>query len=175
MNLFKKNAECLATLVGVILYENLKGATEALGIGFAAALFGIVLTAAGVFMTLMAKKGTKGTATALAIHGGLWVLKGVIGWIGGIAIACFIIYRLVGRPGAVGRKMEEDGMSEASTFERLPERLTSGTATYYRTGRSDVGAQYVNERNPSDIVSITTIYSFTSTEVSTDAGHFFFL
>ena len=28
MSLLKKNAECLATLVGVILYENLKGITE---------------------------------------------------------------------------------------------------------------------------------------------------
>ena len=74
MSLLQRNAECLATLVGVVLYENLKGVTETLGIGFAAAMFGIVLTAAGVIMTLIAKKGAKGTAAALAIHAALWIL-----------------------------------------------------------------------------------------------------
>ena len=115
MNLLQRNAECLATLVGVVLYENLKGVTETLGIGFAAAMFGIVLTAAGVIMTLIAKKGAKGTATALAIHAALWILRGVIGWLAGVAIACFIIYRLFVRPGTVEQKMKEDDTSKCRT------------------------------------------------------------
>ena len=173
MSLLQRNAECLATLVGVVLYENLKGVTETLGIGFAAAMFGIVLTAAGVIMTLIAKKGAKGTAAALAIHAALWILRGVIGWLAGVAIACFIIYRLFVRHGTVEQNMKEDDTSKMSDFERLPERLTSGGATYYRMWSSSVGAQYVNERDQSDVLSITTIYSFTATEVDTNAGHFF--
>ena len=58
------------------------------------------------------------------------------------------------------------------TFERLPARISAGTTTYYKTGSSSIGAQYVNERDPADVVSITTIYSSSSTEVSTNAGHF---
>ena len=57
--------------------------------------------------------------------------------------------------------MKEDDTSKMSDFERLPERLTSGGATYYRMWSSSVGAQYVNERDQSDVLSITTIYSFT--------------
>ena len=138
MSLLKKNAECLATLVGVILYENLKGITETLGIGFAAVIFGVVLTVVGV--------------------------------------ACFIIYRLYGRPRTEGQRTEtKDGSAGEMTFERLPARISAGTTTYYKTGSSSIGAQYVNERDPADVVSITTIYSSSSTEVSTNAGHFFFI
>ena len=176
MSLLKKNAECLATLVGVILYENLKGITETLGLGFAAVMFGVVLTVVGVAMTFMAQKGVKGTAVALAIHVALWFLKGVIGWLAGVAIACFIIYRLYGRPRTEGQRTEtKDGSAGEMTFERLPARISAGTTTYYKTGSSSIGAQYVNERDPADVVSITTIYSSSSTEVSTNAGHFFFI
>lgn len=176
MNLLRNNAECLATLVGVVLYENLKGITKTLGIGFAATMFGVILTAAGIIMTFKAKKDAKGTATALAIHVGLWVLKGAVGWIAGVAIACFIIYRLSGRSETGEQKAETaEGLSGEMTFERLPARLTTGTASYYKTGSSGIGAQYVNERDPSDVVSITTIYHSTGTEVDTNAGHFSFL
>lgn len=176
MSLLKKNAECLLTLVGVVLYENLKGVTETLGIGFAAVMFGVVLTAVGVAMTFMGHKGAKGTAVALAVHGALWLLKGIIGWLGGVAIACFIIYRLFGSPRTEEQRTEtKDGQAGKMTFERLPARISAGTATYYKTGGSSLGAQYVNESDPADVVSITTIYSSTSTEVSTNAGHFFFI
>ena len=124
-------------------------------------------------MTLIAKKGAKGTATALAIHAALWILRGLIGRLAGVAIACFIIYRLFVRPGTVEQKMKEDDTSKMSDFECLPERLTSGGATYFQMWSSSVGAQYVNERDQSDVLSITTIYSFTGTEVDTNVGHFF--
>ena len=74
MSLLKKNAECLATLVGVILYENLKGITETLGIGFAAVMFGVVLTVVGVAMTFMAKKGGTGNPCgSLVSEGSNWL------------------------------------------------------------------------------------------------------
>ena len=76
--LIKQNAECLATLVGVILYEFLKGTAAALGIGVAAPLFGIALTAVGVILTLISKKDGRGKGIALAIHALLWVFKGLI-------------------------------------------------------------------------------------------------
>jgi len=173
MNLLMQNAECLATLVGVILYESLKSVTEALGIGFAAVLFGVVLTAAGVIMTFKAKKGAKGTAIALAIHAAIWLLKGLIGWIAGVAIALFIILRVFGKSGTGGQEASDS--LETITFAQLPQRMSSGTSTYYCTGRSSLGAEYVNERNPSEVISITNIYSSTSTEVDTNAGHFHFL
>ena len=72
-----------------------------------------------------------------------------------------------------GAEHERGRHVKMSDFERLPERLTSGDATYFRMWSSSVGAQYVNERDQSDVLSITTIYSFTGTEVDTNVGHFF--
>lgn len=167
MNQFiKENAECLVTLAGVVLYEILKNAVQAMGIGWAAALFGIVLTVVGVWMTLVSGKDRSGKMKALAVHAGLWILKGLIGWIAGILIARYIIYHYI-----IKSKKEED--EESMTIEKLPANLYSGTNCYKRGRSFGGGVEYINESNPGDRITISTIYGATDSEVSTNAGHFF--
>lgn len=166
MNLILSSTECLLTLVGVILYENLKNVTKALSIGVAAPMLGIAMTAVGVYMTLAAKKGKKETAVALAIHAGLWLLKGVIGWLAGVAIAVFIILRVTG-------KLETNEMPYENVAPlQLPDRLFSGGNTYRRVSCDSTGALYVNERDESDTYLIRIIYKLGDGFVSTDAGKF---
>ena len=165
-----QNAECLATLVGVVLYEHLKGITASLGIGFAAPLFGAALTGAGVIMTLISKKDWRGKGTALAIHGVLWLFKGLVAGIAGFAIAGFIIYYCFMREGRNQKPEERREM----TIQQLPAYLYSGSVCYGRSTDFGWGVEHVNASDPSDKITITSIIGATASEVSTNAGHFYF-
>ncbi len=163
--LIKQNAECLATLVGVILYEFLKGTAAALGIGVAAPLFGIALTAVGVILTLISKKDGRGKGIALAIHALLWVFKGLIAGIVGLVIVAALIYYFFMRD----RNGQQTGEKREMTLQQLPAYLCYG-----RSNNFGWGVEYTNESNPSDKITITSIISATDSEVNTNAGHFSF-
>ena len=168
--LIKQNAECLATLVGVILYEFLKGTAAALGIGVAAPLFGIALTAVGVILTLISKKDGRGKGIALAIHALLWVFKGLIAGIVGLVIVAALIYYFFMRD----RNGQQTGEKREMTLQQLPAYLYAGTICYGRSNNFGWGVEYTNESNPSDKITITSIISATDSEVNTNAGHFSF-
>lgn len=161
--LIQQNTECLLTLAGVILYELLGSVTHTLGIGWAATLFGVALTAVGVVLTLISRKDLKMKGIALAIHIVLWILKGLIGFVAGVIIVIYIINR-IGQPKEI----------EIRNVEDLPNVLCRGDRVYRRDSLAAGCALYTNQMNPADSVLIHAIFhydSFTNT-VSTDAGTF---
>lgn len=46
--------------------------------------------------------------------------------------------------------------------------------TYYLRQNLGYGAEYVASDDPDDVIQITNVYSRTSSEMSTNEGHFYF-
>ncbi|MEY8336824.1 hypothetical protein AALB16_02190 [Lachnospiraceae bacterium 62-35] len=164
---------CVFTVAGVFLFQGLRGITSALGIGFAAWLFGIVFTIVGIVTTFIFGSNGKEKGIALLIDVILWLLKGLIGWVLGVAIAFFLIYYYHGG----GRKQqtrEENEESGPMTLDRLPGHLYSPQGIDYRCyANYGYGVEYVNAVNPNDRILITNIESYTGSEIHTNAGSFF--
>lgn len=159
----QQNTECLLTLAGVILYELLESVMRTLGIGWAAALLGIALTAAGIILTLISGKDLKMKGIALAIHLALWILKGLIGLVASVIIVLYIINRISAPKNLEIRNVED-----------LPNTLRQGDRVYRQNSLVAGCALYTNSMNPADNIRISAVFrydSFTNT-VDTDAGTF---
>lgn len=157
---------CILTLVAVILYFEF-GTLRLLRLFFV--LLGVALTAVGVFLTLRLSKNKKEKMTALAVHALLWVFGRFISWILGPFIALGIIWLILNRD-----KLKRDQQEEGLTLASLPPELYNGNTTYTRKGSYGWGAEYVNQANPSETFTITTIYSASSGQVHTNAGVFWY-
>lgn len=60
-------------------------------------------------------------------------------------------------------------------FSRMPGSIhTSGGKTYRLRQNFGYAVEYVEADNPNDVITISNIYSRTASEMSTDAGHFYF-
>ena len=66
-----------------------------------------------------------------------------------------------------------DGEDGETDFGSMPSSIHSmGGTTYYLRTNLGYGAEYVSSTDPDDTITITSVYSRTGSEMSTDAGHF---
>ena len=95
MDFIKKNAECVFTLAGVLLYMGLRGISGFLGLGFLAKLLGAALTVVGVLATQRSDKSPEDKRTAYITHAAIWILKGILAWIAGICIVAWAVNYII--------------------------------------------------------------------------------
>ena len=104
MDFIKKNAECVFTLAGVLLYMALRGVAGVLGLGIVVKLLGAALTVVGVLATRQSGKSAEEKRVAYITHAAIWVLKGVLAWIAGICLVVYVVnYMINGRSGQTGQ------------------------------------------------------------------------
>lgn len=86
--------------------------------------------------------------------------------------APFKNYNGAGVSGAGGGGSAESSVSGSS---RMPGSIHSADGTtYYLHQNLGYGAEYVASDDPDDVIQITNVYSRTSSEMSTNEGHFYF-
>lgn len=174
LEFIKKNAECVFTLAGVLIYVGLKGIADLLGIGFVPWLLAAGLTVVGVLSTSHSDKNRHDKQIAYITHAAIWMLKGTLAWIVGIVVVCYLITRY-SNDGSRPRIEQEQGQEQKSiTVGELPLWLYStGGNAYGRTTSNGWSAEYANRDNPGDRVTITHILSYTGDAVDTNAGYFY--
>ena len=173
LEFIKKNAECVFTLAGVLIYMGARGAAKFLGIGFAPWLLGVALTVVGVLSTLHSEKSRRDKNVALITHAALWMLRRTLAWIAGVAIVCYLANRFLINGGSRPR-IEQEQDNKRISVKELPAWLYSvGGIAYGRGNSDDWSAEYINRDNPGDRITITDILSYTEDAVDTNAGYFY--
>lgn len=172
LEFIKKNAECVFTLAGVLIYMGLRGIAELLGIGFVPWLLAAGLTVVGVLSTMHSDKNQHDKSTAYITHAAIWILRGALAWAAGIVIACCLINRFA--KGGSQPRIEQGQDQKRIAVKDLPIWLYSvGGVAYGRANGNDWSVEYVNRDNPGDRVTITNVLSYTGDAVDTDAGYFY--
>ena len=91
MDFVKKNAECVFTLAGVLLYMALRGVAGVMGLGFVVKLLGAALTVVGVLATLHSDKSEADKRVAYLTHAAIWLFRGILVWIACVCLAAYAI------------------------------------------------------------------------------------